>query len=205
LLTALTHSSYASEHGGESNERLEFLGDAVVELAVTECLIRDFTQLDQGTGTSVRKRVVNEPSLAEAARRLDLGAYLRIGGGVRKERGNERDSILADTFEALVAAIYLDGGFELATSFVLGELRDAITQAAAEPNYMDPKSHLAHWAAVQNLDAPRYDVTRDGPSHEPTFVATVIVGAVTKSGSGTSKKSAEAAAAEAALKELGDA
>jgi ribonuclease-3 len=115
---ALTHSSYAAEHDVESNERLEFLGDAVVDLAIADLIVTRYPHLDEGTGSLVRSRVVNEAALARAARELDLGSVLRVGRGVKKERGAERPSLLADAFEALVAALYFERGYDVAKSFV---------------------------------------------------------------------------------------
>jgi ribonuclease-3 len=114
LCVALTHSSYAAEHECESNERLEFLGDAVVDLAVADLIVTAYPALNEGSGSLVRSRVVNESSLAEAATRLDLASAMRIGRGVKKEHGLERPSLLADAFEAVVAAIYLENGYDAA-------------------------------------------------------------------------------------------
>ena len=146
LVTALTHSSFAAEHDVESNERLEFLGDAVVDLAVADLIVTRFTDLDEGTGSLVRSRVVNEASLAEVARALGLGEALRVGRGVLKERGTERPSLLADTFEAVVAAIYFDRGYDVAKTFVQDCLAEAVVAASKEPSDVDPKTQLRQWA-----------------------------------------------------------
>jgi ribonuclease-3 len=196
LLTALTHSSYAAEHGLESNERLEFLGDAVVDLAIADLIVTRYPELNEGTGSLVRSRVVNEAALAEAARDLALGDVIRVGRGVRKENGTERPSLLADAFEALVAAIYLERGFEVAKSFVHDALEDEVRLASKEPGDVDPKTQLRQWAEATGRGTPVYDVSSSGPSHDVTFVATVRLGdAVVASGEGRSKKSAEAKAA----------
>src|ERR1700690_4088335 len=118
LRQALTHSSYAAEHECESNERLEFLGDAVVDLAATDLIFTAYPNLNEGSGSLTRSRVVNMESLAEAATRLELAGAMRVGRGVKKERGLERPSLLADAFEALVAAIYLENGYDAAKNFV---------------------------------------------------------------------------------------
>jgi ribonuclease-3 len=196
LLVALTHSSFAAENGVESNERLEFLGDAVVDLAVADAIIKDYPQLNQGTGSLTRSKVVNESSLAEAAERLDLGRYVRLGRGEIKIKGHARPSLLADTFEAVVAAVYLERGYDAARDFVIRELDETLREAAAAPDEVDPKSRLRHWAEAAGLGTPYYEVTSEGPSHDKEFVAEVRIGEVIHaSGRGRSKKAAEVAAA----------
>src|SRR5271154_1181454 len=128
LQTALTHSSYAGEHDVESNERLEFLGDAVVDLAVADLIVSFYPELNEGSGSLVRSRVVNEAALAVAAKKLQLGDVLRVGRGVKKENGPERPSLLADAFEAVVAAMYLERGYDAAKSFV----HDTLAQDVAD-------------------------------------------------------------------------
>lgn len=200
LAVALTHSSYAAEHECESNERLEFLGDAVVDLAVADIIIRCFPHLDEGTGSLVRSRVVNEGSLAEAALRLELPRYLRVGRGVQKENGTQRPSLLADAFEAVVAALYLDCGYEAAKEFIRSVLYDQIAEAAVHPGDVDPKTRLRQWAEANGQGEPTYDVIAHGPSHDVTFTASVRVdGAPLATGHGRSKKAAEADAAARAV------
>ncbi len=206
LQTALTHSSYAAEHDVESNERLEFLGDAVVDLAVADLIVTRYPDLNEGTGSLVRSRVVNEAALARAARAIQLGLALRVGRGVIKENGAERPSLLADAFEAVVAAIYLENGYDAARSFVQSALADEVEVASVAPGEVDPKTRLRQWAEASGRGTPRYDVISEGPSHDVTFVATVLVGGqVAASGEGRSKKSAEANAAQAAWRTLVDA
>ena len=206
LQTALTHSSYAAEHDVESNERLEFLGDAVVDLAVADLIVTRYPDLNEGTGSLVRSRVVNEAALARAARAIQLGLALRVGRGVIKENGAERPSLLADAFEAVVAAIYLENGYDAAKSFVQSALADEVEVASVAPGDVDPKTRLRQWAEASGRALPRYDVISEGPSHDVTFVATVRVGGqVAASGEGRSKKSAEANAAQAAWRTLVDA
>lgn len=206
LITALTHSSYAAEHDVESNERLEFLGDAVVDLAVADLIVRRYPGLDEGSGSLVRSRVVNETSLARCARRLELGAALRVGKGVRKENGVERPSLLADAFEALVAALYLELGYGAARDFVIDSLAAAVEAAAKEPGGVDPKTMLRQWAESRGLGTPSYDVVAEGPAHDVTFTATVRVGSrVLGEGRGRSKKAAESQAAQAGLEAGSDA
>jgi ribonuclease III len=205
LVTALTHSSYAAEHDVESNERLEFLGDAVVDLAVADLIVTRYPQLDEGTGSLVRSRVVNEAALARAARELDLGAVLRVGRGVKKEHGAERPSLLADAFEAVVAALYFERGYEVAKNFVHDALADEVDEASLAPGDVDPKTLLRQWAEASGLGSPSYEVTADGPPHESTYHATVRVGELVAHGDGRSKKSAEGDAARAAWREHADA
>ncbi len=201
LRQALTHSSYAAEHGGDSNERLEFLGDAVVDLAVADFIVVNYPDFNEGACSVLRSRVVNEDSLALAARELDLGDYVRLGRGVVKERGDERNSLLADTFEAVIAAVYLERGYEQAQEVVVTRLRGAIVDSS-HVDTLDAKTRLRRWAESQNLGAPVYQVTSSGPSHDVTFLATVSVGPLLVSASGPSKKRAEANAATAAWEEL---
>jgi ribonuclease-3 len=201
LRQALTHSSYAAEHGGDSNERLEFLGDAVVDLVVADHIVLSYPHLNEGSASVVRSRVVNEDSLATAARELSLGEYLRLGRGVVKEKGAERSSLLADAFEAVVAAVYLERGFEAAQDVILQRLRGAIAEASLSDT-LDDKTRLRRWAESQGMGGPVYEVTSTGPSHDVTFVATVSVGTLLASASGSTKKRAEANAAAAAWEEL---
>jgi ribonuclease III len=203
LETALTHSSYAAEHGLASNERLEFLGDAVVDLVVADLLVTRYPGLDQGAATLVRARVVNEASLARAAERLGVAAHVRLGRGEIKKGGRERPALLADAFEALAAAVYLEGGYAAARDFVAGCLGADVAAAAATPREVDPKARLTQWAQERSLSPPDYSVTGDGPSHARRFVAEVSIGGrLLAEGEGTSKKAAEAAAAAAALEGL---
>lgn len=198
LLTALTHSSFAAEHSVESNERLEFLGDAVVDLAIADLIVTRYPQLDEGSGSLVRSRVVNEEALARAARQLELGEVLRVGRGVRKENGAERPSLLADAFEAVVAALYFERGYDVAKEFVHAALADDVAEAALAPGDVDPKTRLRQWAESHGLGTPLYEVSAEGPAHAVTFYATVRVGDLVAVGEGRSKKSAEGEAARAA-------
>jgi ribonuclease-3 len=205
LRQALTHSSYAAEHDVESNERLEFLGDAVVDLVVADYIVGRFSSINEGTASVIRSRVVNEDALARAARDLGLGDLLLLGRGVLKERGNERSSLLADAFEAVVAAVYLESGYEAARDVVVNRLEAAIVEASEASDTLDAKTRLRRWAEEHGLDVPVYEVTSSGPSHEATFVATVSVGSLLASAAGPSKKRAEVNAAVAAWEELSDA
>ena len=204
LRQALTHSSYAAEHDAASNERLEFLGDAVVNLAVADYIVGRYPLVNEGTASVVRSRVVNEDSLAAVARDLALGDLLLLGRGVLKERGQERSSLLADAFEAVVAAVYLESGYDAARDVVVQHLEPAIV-AASNDDTLDPKTRLRRWAENQGLGAPHYEVVASGPSHDTTFEATVSVGTLVVRASGTSKKRAEANAAALAWEEMSDA
>ncbi len=192
---ALTHSSYAAEHGVESNERLEFLGDAVVDLAVADLIVTSYPALNEGTGSLVRSRVVNEGSLARAAQRLDLASAMRIGRGVIKENGLARPSLLADAFEAVVAALYLERGYDVAKLFVHDALAEDVAAAARQPGEVDPKARLRQWSETNGHGTPVYKVTSTGPSHDATYYASVEVNGYVARGEGRSKKSAEAQAA----------
>ena len=206
LAVALTHSSYAAEHDCESNERLEFLGDAVVDLAIADLIVTEYDQLDEGTGSLVRSRVVNEASLAGAARRIGLASFLRIGRGVMKENGLERASLLADAFEAVVAALYLERGYDQAKEFVQALLAEDVASASLHPGEADPKTRLRQWAESTGRGTPVYEVRADGLSHDVTFTATVRVGRdVLATGHASSKKSAEARSARAAMEGRKDA
>ncbi len=204
LRQALTHSSYAAEHGGDSNERLEFLGDAVLDLAVADFIVVNYPDFNEGACSVLRSRVVNEDSLASAARELGLGEYVRLGRGVVKERGDERNSLLADTFEAVIAAVYLERGYERAQELVVARLRRTIVDSS-HGDTLDAKTRLKRWAETQGVGAPVYEVTSSGPSHDVTFLATVSVGTLLVSASGPSKKRAEVNAAAAAWEEIPDA
>ena len=200
LAVALTHSSYAAEHGCESNERLEFLGDAVVDLAVADLIVSLYPDLNEGSGSLVRSRVVNEASLARAARDLDIASHVRLGRGEIKSRGHERPSLLADAFEAVVAALFLDLGYPAARDFVLDALGEAVASASLNPGEVDPKTRLRQWADAQGLGEPLYEVESEGPAHATTFQASVLIdGRVRGVGHGRSKKAAEASAARAAF------
>ena len=206
LLVALTHSSYAAEHECESNERLEFLGDAVVDLAIADLIISRYPELDEGGASLVRSRVVNESTLARAARRLELTKYLRVGRGVHKENGVERPSLLADAFEAVVASIYLERGYESAREFVQSALASDVARAALRPTDADPKTRLRQWAEASGRGEPQYVLDAEGPAHDVRFTARVFVaGAELASGEGPSKKAAEARAAERAMEGIDDA
>ena len=196
LDTALTHSSYAGEHGVASNERYEFLGDAVVNLAIADAILRDYPDLDEGSGSLARSRTVNEASLAAVARELGVEHALRLGKGEAKSGGAQRPSLLSDAFEALMAAIYFERGADAAITTAQQLLSSQLDQAVRSPLAADPKSQLRQWAEAEGLAMPNYVVTSSGPDHDPTFHVVVTVSDRTRGeATGRSKKAAEAAAA----------
>ena len=201
LREALTHASYAAEHESASNERLEFLGDAVVDLAVAHYIVATYPEFNEGHASVLRSHVVNEAVLATVARDIGISSVLKVGRGVLKEQGLERSSILADAFEAVVAALYLEKGFSAAKEFIESVLATRIEEAAHNGSTLDPKTRLRQWAQLQGYDTPVYQVEAQGPSHDMVFVASVRVGELLACGSGTSKKRAEAAAAVSAWEE----
>ncbi|MDR5683939.1 MAG: ribonuclease III [Armatimonadota bacterium] len=206
LNLALTHGSYAHEGRtgrGDSYERMEFLGDAVLNLVVSDHLYRRFPDRPEGDLARLRARLVNEPTLANIARSLDLGSYVRLGRGEERGGGRERTSMLADVLEAVVGAIYLDAGFGVAHAVVSGWYRD-LMQDLDEP-HGDYKSRLQEFVQQTERRLPRYRITStEGPDHAKAFRATVEVnGRLLGEGRGRSKKEAEQAAAAEALVRLG--
>lgn len=203
LETALTHRSYTAEHPGVHNERMEFLGDAVLGLAVTEEIYRRFGDLSEGKLAKLRASLVNRDELAAVARRLDLGPELRLGRGELTSGGSEKPSILADAMEALIAAVYLDAGFDEAKRVVLELWSEAIARRATAPGRHDYKTRLQEVLAAEGR-LPVYRTEGTGPDHARTYRATVSVDdQVLGTGAGGSKKQAEQAAAAEALNRLG--
>ncbi len=201
LAVALTHRSYAFEHGGiEHNERLEFLGDAVLGIVVTEALF--FAQPDAPEGRLAKQRsaVVSSVGLAAAARAHDLGTLIRLGRGEVLTGGSDKTSILADATEALIGAVYSAEGMESAKRFVLALLADEIAEVKTRSVSLDWKSSLQ-----ELTPGPRYEVTSTGPDHAREFTAKVFVdGVCLGTGSGRSKKHAEQLAAQQAYQALKD-
>ncbi|MDP9435855.1 MAG: ribonuclease III [Actinomycetota bacterium] len=204
LERALTHRSYAYEHGGlPTNERLEFLGDAVLGLVVTDALYRAHPELPEGQLAKLRASVVNTRALAGVARRLGLGEWLRLGRGEEVTGGRDKTTILADTMEALIGAVYLERGIEGATVLVRALFDPLMAAAATDGAALDWKTALQELSAALGLGVPEYDLTESGPDHAKAFVAQVRLGAtVHGSGSGRSKKQAEQEAARAACTAL---
>ena len=189
-----------------SNERLEFLGDAVLGLIVTDHIFLTYPDLPEGELAKVRATVVSAATLAEVAAELELGDAILLGKGEDASGGREKPSILADALEAVIGAVYLDGGWSAASDLVLGLLGERIAGAAAGPGGQDYKTRLQELAARHFEELPRYDVADEGPDHAKRFFATVfIAGASRGVGEGRSKKQAEQAAARAAWAALRDA
>ncbi len=206
-LAALTHKSFVNEHRGEplqDNERLEFLGDAVLDLAVSHRLMERFPGAREGELSKIRAAVVDEPGLALIARELDLGSLLRLGRGEELTGGREKSSLLADALEAVVAAVYLTGGLAPVLVLIDRFLGDAFARAAAGTLDRDYKTQLQELAQSRLRSAPRYRVVAEhGPDHSKTFeVELEIGGEVIGRGSGRSKKDAEQASAKLALNVL---
>jgi ribonuclease-3 len=202
LETALTHRSYAYEHGTADNERLEFLGDSVLGRAVTAMLYARYPDDDEGALAKRRAGLVSTVALASIARTHALGAHLRLGRGEVRTRGAEKPSILADAVEALIGATFLSAGSEAAEALVLRLVQPLVDDPASTGAITDPKTALQEAAARRNAAPPAYEVTGEGPEHARLFTATVTVADVVATGTGTSKKQAEVAAAWEAYRAL---
>ncbi len=203
LELAMRHRSWCSENGSvESNERLEFLGDAVLGLVVTDRLFHSMPDAPEGILARLRAELVNGRTLSEVARGIDLGPTLLLGRGEQSTGGADKASILADALEALIGAVYLDAGMEAARSVVLGLLAGTLT-VVETGEFSDYKSRLQELAAASGVGPPSYDVSETGPDHSKEFTATVeLAGAPRGTGAGRSKKEAEQAAAEMAWRIL---
>jgi ribonuclease III len=208
LQEALRHSSFVNEFGEpqlRDNERLEFLGDAVLNLIVGHILMRRYPDLKEGDLSRSRANLVNESHLAAMARSFDLGLYIQLGKGEIQTHGREKNSILADTFEALMASIYLDGGFEAAYQIIETNFQPLIEQLHTAANNYDYKSQLQEKVQVEHGSMPDYIIIReDGPDHDKTFRVALKVLNIETEGSGKSKKAAEQDAARSALEVLRD-
>jgi ribonuclease-3 len=205
LQHALAHRSWCGEQegGAPSNERLEFLGDAVLGLVVARYSYELYPHFPEGKLAKVRSAVVNARVLAQVAERLGVGEVLLLGRGEEASGGRTKASILSDAFEAILGAIYLDAGWDAAELLVLRELRDAITRAAKEPDDFDHKSRLQEKAVHDGEGTPRYVVVGSGPDHERAYEAEVFVaGTRLGVGAGRSKKDAEQEAARNAWEGL---
>ena len=200
LTLALTHRSWCAEHlGDESNERLEFLGDSVLGLAVTDHLMTRLPDAAEGHLAKVRAAVVSAPTLAAIAQQIGLGDDLRLGRGEVLSGGRAKPSILADALEAVIGAVYLDAGWHVACALVLRFIREYVDEAAAGPGEQDYKTRLQELVAHRFDSAPVYLLDESGPDHEKRFYATVHVrGEAFGHGEGTSKKQAEQDAARRA-------
>lgn len=208
LETALTHRSTLNEkqsRATESNERLEFLGDAVLELATTRFLYDKFPSESEGVLTSYRSALVKTTSLAAVSTKLGFGQELKMSRGEEATGGRENPGLLADTFEAVLGALYLDQGFEAVEQFLHQTLFIHLDKILADRSYKDPKSELQERVQALGFTTPDYTVIKEiGPDHDKTFTITVSVGnKVVGQGVGRSKQQAQQAAAEAALQHYG--
>jgi ribonuclease III len=206
LRLALTHPSIAHEANAptQHNQRLEFLGDSVLGLVLSREFYEKFPDADEGALTKSRAKLVNAVSLAAHGKSLDLGAHLILSRGEESQGGRERTSALADAFEALLGAIFLDAGFEIAREFILREFAVDLDPLTVPAAIESPKSELQELLQAKSPNAPQYQsISADGPSHDPIFICAVSHDGVELArGSGKSKKAAESEAALAALKKL---
>lgn len=204
LEVAMVHRSWIAENDGyESNERLEFLGDAVLGWVVADIVYRGHSKLAEGKLTDLRKSVVNATSLAEVASNIGIGECLRLGRGEDAAGGREKTSILSDALESLIGAVYLDAGAVIAYDVVGTLMRESINDAIENLDRIDAKTRLQEMTARLFDVAPHYRITDNGPDHEKTFFATVVVnGRDLGYGEGRSKKAAEQIAAEIACDTL---
>lgn len=208
MVEALTHRSYLNEHrdyAGNHNERLEFLGDAVLELASTDFLFKKFPAKPEGDLTAYRAALVNTVSLAESAHALGVGDYLLLSKGESKDTGRARDVIMADAFEAIIGAIYLDAGYSAAANFILKNVCVKIDAVIAKRAYQDAKSRFQEMAQEKRGITPSYETLSEvGPDHDKVFTVGVFIGEkeIAK-GEGRSKQEAEQEAAQAGLDKMG--
>ena len=204
LELAFTHRSFAYETGiTTTNERLEFLGDSVLGLIVTEELYLKYPDLDESRLSPLRSGIVNMRALADIARTLELGKYIRLGKGEEVTNGRDKNSLLADALEALIGAIYLECGFEKSTQVVRELIKETLSSAMAKGAGLDGKTALQELLAATGKGAPEYQVTETGPDHDKSFTAVAMVsGEAIAEGSGKSKREAEQSAARSALEKL---
>lgn len=204
VVRALTHRSFAYENGNlPTNERLEFLGDSVLGLVVTDALYTRHPDLPEGQLAKLRAAVVNMRALADIGRRLGIGEFLLLGRGEETSGGRDKSSILADTLEALIGAVYLEHGIDVARAFVHRLVDPLLASSAALGAGLDWKTSLQELTATAGLGVPEYAVAEEGPDHAKLFEATVIVsGQPRGTGNGRSKKEAEQKAASAAFQAL---
>ncbi len=201
LELAFTHRSFAYEAGlTATNERLEFLGDSVLGMIVTEELYRKYPDLDESRLSPLRSGIVNMRALADIARTLDLGRYIRLGKGEEVTNGRDKNSLLADAFEALIGALYISAGFEKTSECLLRLVGPTLTNAMALGAGLDGKTALQELVASLGKSTLEYQVTESGPDHDKSFEAIAIVGGeAIATGLGKSKREAEQAAARAAF------
>lgn len=206
LMTALTHSSFVKGDGASAvhNERLEFLGDAVLELCVSERLYCDNPQMDEGAMTRMRARLVCEPALFLAAQQIGISPYLRLGHGEDRSGGREKPSVVSDALEALIGAIYLDGGLEHARTFVTDHVIAQLERAAVGGQDKDYKTRLQEYVQKRHIGKLRYELAgSEGPEHSKAFTMRVLLDdREVGRGEGGTKQSAGQQAAERALDRL---
>ncbi len=204
LKTAFTHTSYAYEKNVESNEKLEFLGDSILEFISSDYLYTNYINLHEGEMTKVRATVVCEKSLHKVALKHNFGDFLFLGKSERNSNGNKRPAILADSVEAVIAAMYLDGGLEPVKKFIIKNLKEEIEQASHHVGDKDYKTVLQEKLQEHGEVKIEYEIINEsGPDHDKSFEAQVIFnGRILANGSGKSKKSAEMQAAKKALENL---
>jgi len=206
LKEALRHSSYVNEQQIQmsDNERLEFLGDAVLSLVISHILMIRHPDISEGELSMIRSGLVNESRLAGIARSLNLGKYLQLGKGELQTDGRKKDSILANAFEALIASVYLDGGFKAAFKIIeknFSSIINSVNSSAANHYYKTKLQELVQ--STSNKKAPSYTITNEiGPDHKKIFTARLKVGKIIAEGTGTSKKTAEQNAAKKALEKI---
>ena len=203
---AVTHRSYAYEHGGlPHNERLEFLGDSVLGLVVTEHLFRANPDVAEGELAKMRAATVSQRALASVARELGLGRFVLLGKGEQTTGGADKDSILSDTLEAVFGAVYLSHGLEVARELVMRLVGPTLESAARLGAGLDWKTSLQELTSRLGLGTPVYEVEGVGPDHDRTFTARILVEGVERgTGTGTAKKIAEQVAAQAAFEALSE-
>ncbi|MCU0599146.1 MAG: ribonuclease III [Desulfobacterales bacterium] len=206
IQTALQHSSFVNENPAkalEDNERLEFLGDAILNAIISHLLMTRHPELKEGELSKIRSLLVNKTHLAKVAKQINLGQFLRLGKGEVQSSGRKKASILADAFEALLAAVYLDGGFDQATLLIQHLFEDFFNTVSTPWIYFDYKSRLQELVQAALKSQPEYVIiSENGPDHDKTFEVELSVGDVRTRGKGKSKKTAEQEAAKLALELL---
>lgn len=203
LNIALRHSSHVNEQPDENledNERLEFLGDAALSLCITDMLIRQFTDMSEGVLSPLRAHLVNEGFLAGKARAIHLEDHILLGKGEEMTKGRQKNSILAGAYEALLGAVYADGGFNAVFELVKRQFTEDIEEAASATGHLDHKSLLQEFLQGQYKTSPVYEIIEEsGPAHDKTFRCQVSAAEITAEGTGKNKKSAQQEAARKAL------
>jgi len=207
LAEALRHSSFVNEQAlpSSNNERLEFLGDTVLNLVVSHLLMERFPDMDEGALSRMRASLVNEASLAKIAADLDLGRYVQLGKGEIRTQGRHKKSILSDAYEAILAAIYLDGGFEAAFTLIQAHFEEWIAGSVGPDTVLDYKTRVQELVQKTGQPPPVYRVAAEsGPDHDKTFCVTLESAGITTKGTGKSKKGAEQVAARKAYEHLAE-